>query len=259
MAAIDVDYLGLAIGPPKHGKTTLAASVVEAKLREGFTVFAHDERHQYRTNRYYRTAEQWRAAAREAHDRKQPFARGASFGCPVEDAIDLAIAVGKRAGNRHDSVRRPILVVLDEASASEATATYLPPAYNRLISQRRHYGVGVLLLLQWPTQLHPAFLATATDVYLFRQSREHIPRLETQLHLGRGDLAHLAGAPKFKFVHVRPGEGIVAAQPTTARRAHAAVPRQDRDGHVPAPHVPASPGATDARPGASAGAPAPRR
>ena len=206
----DLNYLALICGPPQHGKTTIAKKIVDEKLRAGWWVFAHDVAWQYRSCRHWTTAAAWTKAARAAADAKKPFPRGASFGCGASEMTELAISVGRR--NRAGAVRVPILVVYDESSLLEkSSGSYISPSDNALISTRRHKGIGLVYLLQWPTQLHPAFLALATDVFLFRQSPQHLNMLEERLHLQRGDLASLGSAPKFKFAHVQPGVGLVGA------------------------------------------------
>lgn len=218
----EVDYLALLVGPPKHGKTTKARAIVEEKLRAGWWVLCHDVAWQYRSCRHWTSTQQYAEASRAAHASGGRFPRGASFSCGATDVAELAVTMGRR--NRADAVRVPILLVFDEGSLLEkSSASHISGADNALISTRRHKGIGLMYLLQRPTQLHPAFLDLATDVYLFRQPPQQLQNLEEKLHLQRHELSALGSAPKFRFLHIRPGEGIVRDAPESPRTIRAGV------------------------------------
>lgn len=206
-----VNYLGIVVGPPQFGKSTLALSIVRDWLEGGGWVLAHDPLGQYRACcRVYEDADGWRAAAREASTKREAMARGASLGGDASAVVALAVELGKR-WNTADNVRMRMLVVFDEGSLLDNSGgTWIGKDDNRLIATRRHLGIGLLYLVQRKAQLMQAFWDLSTDVYAFAQQAEDAAELERVGHLPRGTLgAVLPAMPKHQFIHLRPGEGVV--------------------------------------------------
>ena len=206
MTTVDAQYL--IAGPPRNGKTTFADGLAAKALAEGWWVFAHDPNHQYKRCVRYENVAAWRASALAAATARTPMPRGASIGGPASELVALVVELGRRH-NTDVEAKMPMLVIFDEGSMLDATgATWLGRADGELVATRRHLGIAPVFLIQRASGLHPSLTELATDVVLFRHPSSKLARLEETLSLEPGELAALATAPPFRFVHVKPGRGI---------------------------------------------------
>jgi hypothetical protein len=203
------DLFAVIIGPPKYGKTSLASMLLRDHLERGFWVFAHDPSGQFfDTCASYPTFAAWEKAAAKAAAGGAPMPRGAAIAGDVRDVIDGVKKLGERFNTqwRH---RMPLLLVCDEGSLLESSSSHTDKADRELFSRRRHFGLSIVLLLQYSTMLNRQVLALTTDVYLFAQSEDDIERLEKLLFQPGGTLCALPSLPKHRYVHCRRGEGLV--------------------------------------------------
>lgn len=207
------DFAGLVIGPPKSGKTTKLRSLVDEHLRAHPTGLAlvHDPNLQFQDLcATYEDVHAWRRALAEHEKTKTPFPRGAAVAGDWSELRDMAIAIG-RARNRADRVRVPILLACDESSLmADSGRSHIEKAELQLLSMRRHWGIGPVYNAQQATSLVDAFYALSTHVFAFRQvSEKETRKLEERFGLPEGRLASLVTAPKFHYVELRAGEGLV--------------------------------------------------
>lgn len=209
------NYAAMVCGPPEHGKTSIIRKLVRRHLTTtNGIVLAHDPNTTLGRDglRWYADANAYRVAAREAHANKTPLPRGAALGGEVEDVMLLAVEIGERAGNRDKHVPLPILAPVDEASEMEDSgSTYMGKADKRMLSRRRHRGVGCVYNLQQATQLMGRFWMYTTDAYLFVQTSDDARMLDRYLLLEKGTLerAGVTRLPMHNYLHVRRGHGIV--------------------------------------------------
>lgn len=214
MSEEDYNFMGLVVGPPSHGKTTLAGALVRRHFTDGEgIVLAHDPNQQYRHHGCapYEDVAAWRRAAAKAIATRVAMPRGASLGGSASEVTELANDIGTRC-NRALRCAVRILAVYDEGSLLDTSgSTYVGAVDNQLMANRRHRGVGLLYLIQRATQLPRPFFDMSTDVYVFRQPPDAVDILERALLLRRGELAHVAELPRHDYVHVKLGDGIVEA------------------------------------------------
>jgi len=203
------------VGPPGCGKTSIAAKLVATWLaKPRGIVLIHDPCRDkaFREMRVhqYADAATWRAAAAASAKAKQPMPRAASLGGSAEDVTKLAYEIGDR-NNSADNVRVPILLVFDEGSLRASSGrTWFGAEDNTLLATRRHKGIAPVFNFQQPDQVTRAFFEFCTDVAVFRQTRDRAARLERSLLLEAGELAGAAELERYRYIHVRIGEGIVA-------------------------------------------------
>ena len=203
------DFCGIVCGPPKRGKTSLAAEVVSEALADGVLVLAHDPKRQFRgLCAEYENADAWREAARKAAAAKAPMPLGASIGGSAADVTALAMELGKRFNDvRRARVR--ILLVFDEGSLlGTSGSSWIGATDNELLGTRRHLGIAMLFLVQRPSMLTTAFWEMATDAYLFLIAEKRLDGLTETIHLPQGALAAVSRLPPFKYVHISIGDGI---------------------------------------------------
>ena len=209
---MELDKAVIVIGPPKHGKTTIARGLVLEHLTAYATGFAlvHDPNRQLRSCRRYESVAQFRAACAAAVRDKKPIPRGASFGGKASELSAFARELGQ-LHNSDTNVQVPILLVYDESSLMDTSgSTHISDVDLEINANRRHWGIAPVYNLQRPTALTEAFYTMATDVYVFSQPGARKTRtLEEYLGLGDGRLDGLVGRPKFVHVHWKQGEGLV--------------------------------------------------
>lgn len=210
------NFCAFIVGPPEYGKTTVARALVRRHLREpSGVVFVHDPVAQFGKDgcHWYANASAWRAAAAKAVKDKAPMPRGAALGGSTEDIITLARELGERCGNRQDSVRVPILVVLDEGSTNDASgSTWAGREDVQSLAMRRHRGNGFVFNLQDPMMLTAQLWRLATDFYLFACTTKHARVLDERLYLEPGTLerAGICKLDKHRYLHCRQRAGVVA-------------------------------------------------
>jgi hypothetical protein len=208
----EIDQATIIVGLPKHGKTTIARRVALEHLTKYPTgrVLAHDLHQQFVPDlaAAYETIEQWRAAQMDA---TKPAPRGASFQCSSAEVARLAVELGKRH-NKAKDVKLPIALIFDEASLMDTSGpTFMDRLDFQLFANRRHWGLAPVFNVQRQSSLMSAFYEQATDVYIFSQTDENARELERKLSLPKGALAPTVNAPKYRHLHWRQGEGIVAS------------------------------------------------
>lgn len=207
-----VDFMALLVGPPGHGKSSLAAELAEARLREGRWVLAQDTNREF--GRFCAPYESPRAfldrCAQAAKD-QQPMPRGASFARPADDVLALAVQIGTEWNLRRGSVHAPICVVVNETTTFEGSgSTHVGVDLGRTVAQRRHLGIELILCMQHAAQLPASVFEFATEVHAFRQKRaDRIVTLEKTLGENAGALLGLSDLGKHRFATWRPDAGLV--------------------------------------------------
>ena len=211
----ELDQSAIIIGPPKHGKSSIAFELARAHLAQWPTGIAlvHDSNGMFSRNALcarYETTAAYRAAATTARKEKRALPRGASFLCGSDEIAKLAYELG-RLHNNDTNVRVPIMLVYDEAALMDGSgSTHISTLDKQINSNRRHLGVAPVYNIQWPTMLTRAFYVTATDAYVFSmRSEEDTSTLEKYLGLPNDRLRPLVGRNKFSHVHWKQGEGLV--------------------------------------------------
>lgn len=209
----EVDFQAVACGPPRAGKSTLARALVARWLSErpSGLVLAHDPMRQFRAVGSV-------AAPDAAHARRElaaaakarrPAPRAWSCAGSAPAVLALALELGRRH-NTAGAPRLPLFVVVDESSLlSSSGSSWIAQADQEALATRRHLGLGLLFLTQRRTMLTGAFYSGCTDLYLFAQQARDAAAWEEVGHLPRGTLAGLPDLPRYSYVHVRPGDGVV--------------------------------------------------
>jgi hypothetical protein len=227
--------MALLVGQPAQGKSSLAGQIVRERVGAGRWVFVQDSNREFRHvfTGWASTAEWKRYAAsggavddgpavaenaahaqRVADDSASTLIyRGAAFDCPdgADELVDLALELGAAWNQQHGEVREPICILLNEPSQLDASgSTYLGKNLERLINQRRHLGVELILCLQRPTMMQTGVWAVVTDCYMFGLRRsDDRDKLERELGLPRGTLAELGTLPAHHYKHWRVGQGLL--------------------------------------------------
>ncbi len=205
------NFSAMVVGLPGFGKTSVMTSLARRHLETtNGIVLAHDPMGQFGAHgcALFADAAAWRAAASSG----KPMPRGAALMSPdADDVTQLAMDLGERL-NTANRVTTPILVAYDEATMRGASgSTFCSPLDNRALSMRRHHGIGMIFNLQLPTQLTARFWNMSTDAYVFAQTAKRAKQLDELLFLDEGVLARagVCQLPKFSYLHVRVGTGIV--------------------------------------------------
>jgi hypothetical protein len=209
-----VNFFALLVGPPEHGKTSLAAELARDRLRQGRWVLAQDQNGElaHLCTRYESAADFLRALARAA-DAGVPLAAGAAFPCAgdqgADEVLELAVALGDQWNRAAGGTREPICVVINESSGFDgAGSTFLGRLQNVALNQRRHLGLELVYCLTRPSMLPRPVYDVATDVYLFFQpSSDRVRTLESLLGLERGELDALLTLPPHRYLHWQPRRG----------------------------------------------------
>jgi len=205
-----MNHMSIICGPPEVGKTSLSLELALDSWRRGVWQFVVDPNRQFRAIcDHYECFAEWRARARAAHAAGAELPRGASF-ASGDGLAEGIYELGKRL-NTVDAARFPMRYVADEASVLKGSgSTWIGKADEQLINNRRHRQVEISLNLQRPSQLVTAFWETATDVYLFAQSKPaRVRDLEDALDLPDGALEACLRLPDHRYYHVVPRRGIV--------------------------------------------------
>ncbi len=206
-----VDFFALVVGPPGHGKSSHAAKLAEARLREGRWVLAQDTNREfgrfcveYKSVRAF--IEGLAAGARDGHS----MPRGAAFATSADEVLALAVQLGEQWNRSGGAVQSPICVVVNETTSFESSgSTHVGVGLSRAVSQRRHLGLEMVLCMQHLAQLPGAVFEAATEVHLFRQKRaKRLASLEDLLGEPEGTLAGLRDLPKHRFATWVPELGL---------------------------------------------------
>lgn len=199
-------------GPPEYGKTSIARALVRRHMKEtNGLALVHDPVAQFGRDgcRFYPDTNAWRREAAAAKGKPMP--RGASLGGSSSAIVELAIALGTRAGNTQENVRLPILVVIDEGSTNDSSgSTWISQEDQEALALRRHKGVGFVFNIQTPTMLMERFWLMTTDAYLFVQTSKHAKLLNERLLLEAGTLegAGVCALGLHEYLHVKRPGGI---------------------------------------------------
>jgi hypothetical protein len=209
------NYLGIAIGPPECGKTFHARFEVVPHLDEGGWAFVSDPNVEYRKLKFpdgravpflpwFPTANAWRDYMRARRKQGLPISRGNAIGGDPGDVIDLCIELGEK-WNRVDCYRMRMLFVVDEGVQVETSgATWISKREAKLISNRRHLGIGIHWLTQDAADVHKKFLKLATDVFVWNCSEDGLDRVEKKLSLPRDSLVrNVPQLPPFAHIHAK--------------------------------------------------------
>lgn len=212
MTHASVNHLSFCIAPPMAGKSTLQRSVARALLEAhpASVLLAHDESGDWAREWRLPVVQDPRAwlAAWDAKPRTAP--RLASFDCAWSELRGLVFELGRRY-NDAAATRLLMVVAIDEAvMLDDSQSSYTARDDKRLLLRRRHLGAAVLVNMQEVSTLAKGFLSTATDVFAFLMPDEDAVRvLERRCAMPRGALAGLGRLAPHRYLHLRPGVGIV--------------------------------------------------
>jgi hypothetical protein len=206
------NYFALVIGPPEHGKSSLAAQLALERLEAGRWLLAQDQNGEFgRLCVTYPTTTAFLAELVAAADEGRSVPAGAAFPCVdgADDVLRLGVTLGEQWNRTHGFTREPICVVINEASGFEgSSSTYLDRLQNVVLNQRRHLGLELVYCLTRPSMLPRPVYDVATDVFLFFQpSSDRTRTLEGLLGLERGALEPLLSLPPHRYLHWTPRRG----------------------------------------------------
>jgi hypothetical protein len=206
------NYFALLVGPPEHGKSSLAAQLALERLEAGRWLLAQDQNAEFgRLCVRYPTTDAFLGELAAAAEDGRRVPAGAAFPCVdgADDVLRLGVTLGEQWNRAHGFTREPICVVINEASGFESTgSTYLDRLQNVVLNQRRHLGLELIYCLTRPSMLPRPVYDVATDVFLFFQpSSDRIRALEGLLGLERGELEPLLELPPHRYLHWTPRRG----------------------------------------------------
>jgi ABC-type oligopeptide transport system ATPase subunit len=217
--ARDWNFSAIVVGLPGSGKTTLQRSLIRRHLTTtNGIVLAHDPMAQFKRDGcvFYRDVADYRAKAAAAAAANTTLPRGACIGgFNSDDVMRLAVDLGEKL-NTAERVNVPILVPCDEGSLREGSgSTHVSELDNRILSTRRHLGLGLILNVQEAAQLMNRWYRMSTDVFLFKQTSDRARKLDEWLQLERGSLESwgVTELADHHYLHVRPGKGLVTDSP----------------------------------------------
>lgn len=208
------DFLALLIGPPKHGKSSLAAEYAEQRLRAGSVVLVQDLNREFsRFCKHYNTEAEFLAVVAAAERAGTTFPGGAAFPLSADRVLALALQLGRTWNQAHGSVRQPICFVVNEVTSFvQSGPTHAGHDLSEAIFQRRHLGLEMIFAMQHAAQLPQLVFEPATVVRMFRQARrDRIQLLEQVLGLERGALEGLSAAPRHVAAGFDQDRGLWAA------------------------------------------------
>lgn len=207
-----VNYQGIIIGGPGVGKSTLQRSIANervVKKRRGWGFF-HDLTGDWARVwklPVWESADAWRA---EFARTKGAMPRLGSFACGSEELTALVTELGKRF-NDAANVRFAMSLFYDEGALVDGSgSTHQGKSDMRVSAMRRHLGVELAFNIQRVTMLTEAFYTTSTDIYCCRlTSDSDVAKLEERCGLREGAARRLLTLPPHRYIHIRPGRGIV--------------------------------------------------
>jgi hypothetical protein len=203
-----VDFLALLVGPPGHGKTSLAMELALERLRAGRWVLVQDAAREWAP----RICVEFPAPPDflRSLSAGQPVRRGASFPVGADQILELGRSLGAAWNQSAGHVTQPICLVVNEASSSEESGpTWVGRLADQVINQRRHLGLELIYCLQRPTQLSSAFWDAATYVAMFRQTRaDRVDALERAVGVERGALRSLLSLDRHQYLRWTPAGGL---------------------------------------------------
>lgn len=177
------------VGVPGSGKTTLQKKVAE-RLRGRAPVLVHDP-----------TGE-WEAPELEHH--VGPVRPGLYvWRDPEADGFLTRLAAARGLLMRKQLTPPPLVVVINEGAAWGGDGRHTPSATTlRLITQRRHLNLGLLVGIQWASLAPRGLWLTATHLALFKSQAEDLEHLVKRHKLPRDRaLAAERFAPGEHYLH----------------------------------------------------------
>lgn len=184
-----------------------------AAVRAGWWAWVHDPNGDYtEQGPMYGSPEAFISAAKSG--RVPPIAR---FRNPVPDLLRLNPETGdpmpgglgwfatEPAPTQYDPharrVARPTLLLFDEGISIGRDAK-TERQILRLIARRRHYGLGLIFLIQWPGGVDKSITRMATSILCFRTDDEDDLRTLARRGVPRSLLPTIASLPPYKYVEI---------------------------------------------------------
>lgn len=211
MSTAKVDYMAVLVGPPGHGKSSLAAELAEKRLREGRWVLVQDMNREFgRFCAPYANEAEFLELANRASKEDRPCPAGAAFPLSADRVLALAVQLGTSWNLERGHVSEPICVVINETTSFEGSgSTFVGQDLARAVAQRRHLGLEMIYCMQHAAQLPESIFEFVTEVHMFRQTRsDRTDKLERTVGLERGSLEGLLKLEPHRYATWRPMVGL---------------------------------------------------
>ena len=193
-------------GVPGSGKTTRAKQRIREACASGWFAVIHDPNDDYeRLGPEGDIEDLARAADRAAREKKRvhPVLRTRDDAVSIMEDVKAFSALG----------RRKTLLVFDE-SVLLGSPRSLEHELADLIARRRHHGIGILFVAQFPSLCHFSIMTQATELDLFRVIDAYSLKKLEERGVPREVVMTLPDLDNFQFRTVRPGQRItVEPQP----------------------------------------------
>src|SRR5262245_53030423 len=116
--------MAVILGPPGHGKSSLAAELAEARLRAGSFVLVQDANREF--GRFcvpYADERAFLAAVAAARAEGKRLPGGAAFPLPADRVLALAVSLGDQWNRSKGTVTQPICFVVNETTSFEQSGS----------------------------------------------------------------------------------------------------------------------------------------
>lgn len=198
-----LNLAGFLVGVAEAGKSTLVLELVDDWLRRGGWAFVHDPTRSFRVPSYGSWAEYLAAATRSVDDSGLPTLRVAAFSCPWSELVAGVKALARQLNSQH-RVRMPMLLVGDEASGIDSSGrTHMSHEDQELWSQRRHFGVAIVVNLQRVKNLPLPFWEQVNHLWVFRLATPKDADIIAEgAQIAPGLMQFATRLPQYRFEHL---------------------------------------------------------